>query len=101
MKKKSIKCHGCPELKLLNDFLISVQLLIKELVTKKIVYSTMITQFSLSLNKLGLEIYPDFVEIYPDFGRNFPDFDDVKTASKSAATSRTDFEENSFFLTMH
>ena len=30
-----LMCHGCPEPKLLNDFFISVQLLIKELFMKK------------------------------------------------------------------
>ena len=34
-EKKLLMRHGCPKLKLLNDFLISVQLLIKELIIKK------------------------------------------------------------------
>ena len=34
-EKKLLMCRGCPELKLLNEFLISVQLLIKELLIKK------------------------------------------------------------------
>ena len=51
-------CHGCPELKLLNDFLISVQLLIKELLIKK-PYTAYKINFTL-FNSLG-QIFSGFI----------------------------------------
>ena len=56
--------HGCPELKLLNDFFISVQLLIKELLIKKIAY---INPLSTNHESLRTAVTPGTVKIIKDF----------------------------------